>query len=352
MPKKLIATKPCVAELIDFDYPKISDNEVLVEVTHATPKHGTDLTDFRGHSPWETEQFNATTRLFEKRSLGDSGVRFGEWNLGNMIVGRVIQKGSKVSDFAIGDRICTYAGIAEYVAIKAVNNYRLRRMNDQDRWQNAVCYDPMQYALGGVRDANVRPGDEVMVFGLGAIGLLAVSICKSIGAKVIAVDPLENRRKVATELGAIMTLDPTKVDIGGYVKSHSHYGGCDAVIETSGSPYALQQALRGLAYGGTIAYVAFAKEFQGGLNFGREAHFNNPHIVFSRAANDPNRDHPRWDRKRIEEVSWDMLMNGQIDCRKIISPIVNFQQCADAYMKYVDQEPQLSIKLGIVVKEE
>lgn len=351
MPKKLIATKPRVAELIDFDLPLMLEDEVLVEVTHATPKHGTDLTDFRGHSPWETEQFNASTRLFEKRPDGDSGVRFGEWNLGNMIVGNVIRKGSKVLDYAIGERVCTYAGISEFVTVKAVNNYRLRHMKDTDSWQNAVCYDPMQYALGGVRDANVRPGDEVMIFGLGAIGLLAVGICHSIGAKVIAVDPLENRRKVALELGANETLDPTQVDIGLYVKSHSIYGGCDAVIETSGSPYALQQALRGLAYGGTIAYVAFAKEIQGGLNFGREAHFNNPNIVFSRAANDPNRDHPRWDRKRIEEVSWKMLMDGQIDCSKIISPVVDFNHSADAYMKYVDQEPHISIKLGIVVKE-
>jgi threonine dehydrogenase-like Zn-dependent dehydrogenase len=210
----------------------------------------------------------------------------------------------------------------------------------------------MQYALGGVRDAHVRPGDEVMVFGLGAIGLLAVALSHRIGAKVIAVDPLQNRREVATQLGASLVLDPTSVDIGQYVKSVSSYGGCDAIIETSGSPYALQQALRGLAYGGTIAYVAFAKEFKGGLNFGREAHFNNPKIIFSRAANEPNYDYPRWDRKRIEEVSWSMLMSNAIDCKHILSPVISFNDSAEGYMKYVDQEPHLSIKLGIIIKED
>lgn len=53
------------------------------------------------------------------------------------------------------------------------------------------------------------------------------------------------------------------------------------IIETSGYADALQSALRGLAYGGTISYVAFAKPFAEGFNLGREAHFNNAKIVFS-----------------------------------------------------------------------
>lgn len=352
MPKRLIAVAPRVAELLFYEKPTISSDEVLIEVNYATPKHGTDLTDFRGGSPWETEVYNGQTHLFEKRPEGQSGVPFGTWNLGNMVVGHIIEVGNQVKDYHVGDRVCTYGGIAEYVVAKGVNNHRLRKMKATDSWENAVCYDPMQYALGGIRDAHVRPGDEVMVFGLGAIGLLAVAIAHQIGATVIAVDPLENRRGIALHLGARVVLDPTKDDVGHYVKTHSNYGGCDAIIETSGSPYALQQALRGLAYGGTIAYVAFAKEFKGGLNFGKEAHFNNPKIVFSRAANEPNYDYPRWDRKRIEEVSWSMLMSHTIDCKQIITPVISMDHAADGYMRYVDQEPNLSIKLGIVVKED
>ena len=54
---------------------------------------------------------------------------------------------------------------------------------------------------------------------------------------------------------------------------------------TSGYADALQSALRGgLAYGGTISCVAFAKPFAEGFNLEREAHFNNAKIVFSRRA--------------------------------------------------------------------
>jgi beta-phosphoglucomutase len=69
-----------------------------------------------------------------------------------------------------------------------------------------------------------------------------------------------------------------------------------------------------LAYNGTIAYVAFAKPFPAGLWLGQEAHFNYGKIIFSRACSEPNPEYPRWDRHRIEDVVWELLMNGYLDC--------------------------------------
>lgn len=119
------------------------------------------------------------------------------------------------------------------------------------------------------------------------------------------------------------------------------------IIETSGFADALQSALRGLAYGGTISYVAFAKPFSAGFNLGREAHFNNAKIVFSRACSEPNPDYLRWSRKRIEETCWELLMNGYLNCEDLIDPVVTFTSSAESYMKYVDQHPELSIKMGV-----
>ena len=104
------------------------------------------------------------------------------------------------------------------------------------------------------------------------------------------------------------------------------------IIETSGYADALQSALRGLAYGGTISYVAFAKPFAEGFNLGREAHFNNAKIVFSRACSEPNPDYPRWSRKRIEDL---------------IDPVVTFAKSPESYIQYVYQHPEQSIKMGV-----
>jgi threonine dehydrogenase-like Zn-dependent dehydrogenase len=147
--------------------------------------------------------------------------------------------------------------------------------------------------------------------------------------------------------GADIALDPTNTDIGLELKKLTSKLGVDAVIESSGQPTALQGALKGLAYGGTISYIAFAKEFTYGLNFGREAHFNNAKIVFSRAGSEPNPDYPRWDRKRIEETCWEMLTNGHLNCEELVYPVVSFESSAEGYMRYVDKEPDLSIKMGV-----
>lgn len=66
-----------------------------------------------------------------------------------------------------------------------MNNYKLRKMPEGSSWKNAVCYDPAQFAMSGVRDANVRVGDFVVVVGLGAIGQIAVQLAKKAGASVV-----------------------------------------------------------------------------------------------------------------------------------------------------------------------
>lgn len=351
--KKLVAVKPRVAELLDYEDSSIKPNEVKIEVQFASPKHGTEVIDFRGMTPFMDENFSEDWRMFMPREEGTAkGIVFGEFQLGNMVVGQIIEVGSEVTGYQVGETVCTYGPIRETVIVNAVENHRLRKMPEGSKWQNAVCYDPAQFAMSGVRDANVRAGDYVVVVGLGAIGQLAIQLAKKAGASiVVGIDPLNQRRDIALRNGADICLDPTACDVGFEVKKLTNKIGADSIIETSGNAAALQAALKGIAYGGTISYVAFGKAFPEGLNFGREAHFNNAKIVFSRAASEPNPDYPRWNRKRIEETCWELLMNGYLNCEDIIEPIVPFEKCAEAYMEYVDQHPELSIKMGIEYKK-
>jgi threonine dehydrogenase-like Zn-dependent dehydrogenase len=148
-------------------------------------------------------------------------------------------------------------------------------------------------------------------------------------------------------VGADSDFDPLTEDVGLELKRATNRAGVDAAIETSGNEQALQQALRGLGYGGTIAFVGWARAFSGTLNLGREAHFNNANLVFSRASSEPSRDHPRWDRRRIATSCWHMLASGEIDCQRIVDPVVSFAEAPGAYEEYVDRNPHESIKLGI-----
>lgn len=350
MPRQLIAAAPGKAAIVEYEDRPIKPNEVRIHVEYASPKHGSELASFRGESPHIADYFDEEWHMFLPRAQSDAAKDggFGRWNLGNQYVGRILEAGTAVSEYQVGERVCGYGGAREFHIANAVNNYYLKKMPDGMSWKSALCFDPAQFALGGIRDSHLRVGDRVAISGLGAIGQLAAQYARLAGASYVAViDPIEKRRKVALEAGADAGFDPLAQDVGLELKKATAKMGVDVVIETSATQSALQQALRGLAYGGTIAFVGWARAFKGGLDLGREAHFNNARIVFSRACSEPNPDHPRWSWRRIEDTCWEQLEKGQLDCEQIIDPVVAFEEAAHAYEQCVDQHPEQSIKLGI-----
>ena len=351
MPRKLVAVAPRKAALVDYEVPTTGRNQVKVRVEYASPKHGTEVSLFRGDDPFVADLFDEDWRLFLQREPGRQETENGEDPaLGNQWVGVIVEKGDDVGRFRVGDRVCGYGSIREIQVLDAVDDPYLLKVPDIMPWKNALCFDPAQFALGGIRDGHVRLGDRVAVFGLGAIGAIAAQMAKVAGAAYVAViDPIEKRRHAAVDAGADAAFDPLRDDVGLELKRATGRAGVDAAIETSGNEQALQEALRGLAYGGTIAFVGWARAFSGTLDLGREAHFNNASLVFSRASSEPSRDHPRWDRRRIAMSCWSLLATGAIDCERIIDPVVHFDEAPYAYEEYVDRNPQQSVKLGFTL---
>lgn len=321
MPKELIAIdvrKPILREYEDGPVP---EGHVRVKVEFGSPKRGTELTLYRG----------------------GRRVKF-PMGLGNMCVGKIVEIGKGVENFSLGDRVAGYGHLRETHTWHANNVYR---MSERMTWKEAVCFDPAQFALSGIRDGQLRLGDRTAVFGLGAIGQMAVQMAKSAGAEFVAVvDPIAIRREVALKIGADIALDPTTQDIGSELKKATNGKGIDVAIETSGSYEALHQAISGLAWGGNVAFVGWSKECKGGLDFGQDAHFIIPNIIFARACSDPNRDHPRWNFERICEICWKWLSEGRYQCEDIVHPVVHFSESVKAY-EDMDYHPENSIKLGV-----
>src|SRR5205814_8401344 len=128
----------------------------------------------------------------------------------------VAEIGPGVEGVAVGERVAGYGPLRETQrwAWGTMGAYPgVRKVPPGMSAPAAVCLDPATVALGGVRDGQVRVGDRVAVFGLGAIGLIAVQIARLAGASfVAAVDPIENRRAVASHTGADVVIDPTAMD--------------------------------------------------------------------------------------------------------------------------------------------
>ncbi len=313
--------------------------EVRVRSHFGAVKHGTEMALYKGYAD-PRGRFNSEYKLFD---AAQTGVNY-PVALGNICVGDVIETGAAVKDFRVGDRVFHYGSLRqEHIwPVKDV-----RHLPDGVPWQAAVCLDPADFALGAVRDGNVRIGDAVAVFGMGAIGLLALQFAKLAGAyPVIAVEPIAIRQDAARACGADLVLDPTHCDAGLEIKRATAKRGADVCIEYSGHHLALQAALRAVAYGGAVVAGAFPGAYPAGLDFGAEAHMNRPKIIFSRACSEPNPDYPNWDEARLFDVAWRLLASGALITEPIVHPVVDFADLLTEYPK-IATHPQESIKLGV-----
>ncbi len=339
MPRELVALAKEQAALCDYESPPVQPDQIRVRTHFAAAKHGTEMALFRGYAS-PRGRYDPDYQLFRAE---ETGVRY-PLKLGNACVGEVIEVGAAVQQFQPGDLVFRYAPFREEHVWTAAG---VRPMPPDMPWQAAVCLDPADFALGALRDGHIRIGDAVAVFGLGAIGLIALQLAKLAGAyPVIAVDPLKNRRAAADACGADIVIDPVQQDAGLAIKQATNKRGADVCIEYSGHHSALQMALRGVAYLGTVVAGAWPGAYPAGLDFGAEAHMNRPKIIFSRACSEPNPDHPAWDEPRLLDVCWRLLREGQINCEPIVQPIVNFDDLLVEYPKIVTH-PNENIKLGV-----
>lgn len=339
MPRELVTPGANQVAFREYENGPLAAGQVRVRSHFGAAKHGTEMQAYKGYG-LARGAYDRDYHLFRKEQPAfQYPVR-----LGNICVGEVVEVGPGVTQVKLGDTVFRYGALREeHVWPEA----EVRALPAGVPWQAAVCLDPADFALGAVRDGHVRIGDAVAVFGMGAIGLIVIQFAKLAGAyPIIAVDPLENRRQMALQCGADIALDPTACDAGLEIKEHTQKRGADVCIDYSGSVHAMQAALRGVAYLGTVVAGAAPGSWPAGLDLGAEAHLNRPTIVFSRACSEPNPDYPNWDEERIFDIVWRLLASGAIQSVPLVQPIVDFDDLLEEYPKIAAQ-PDANIKLGV-----
>jgi threonine dehydrogenase-like Zn-dependent dehydrogenase len=205
--------------------------------------------------------------------------------------------------------------------------------------------DPAIFALQSVHDARIKVGDRVAVFGMGAIGLLAVQIARMNGAeRVIAIDPVESRRAMALSLGADAAIDPRSSDPAKAIKDMTGRKGADVAIEISGSVAALQQAIRCVQREGVVVAASYYKD-TGPLELGAEWHHNRVTLLSSMAVwGCTHRCHPLWDLKRIESTAIRLIETGALRTAGLVTHRFRYEDAPAAY-ELLDKRPADAIKV-------
>ena len=108
-------------------------------------------------------------------------------------------------------------------------------------------------AYKGLKETETKPGDTVVISGVGGVGHLAVQYGKAMGLHIIAIDIWEDKLRLAEELGADMTFNTLEEDAVNNIRHQ--IGGADGVLVTADCRSAVHQAIGMLRRGGTMTIV-------------------------------------------------------------------------------------------------
>jgi len=124
--------------------------------------------------------------------------------------------------------------------------------------EGSIVADALTTPYHAVKNrAEVRPGDNVVVYGCGGVGLNVIQFANLAGGNIIAVDISDEKLAWARELGARVTLNPRQEEVVRAVRKLTG-GGADIAIEAIGNPATMREAFSTLHPGGRLVVVGYS----------------------------------------------------------------------------------------------
>lgn len=244
----------------DLPIPEVGPRDILVKV-RTTAICGTDLHIL----PWSEY---AQARIKPPMIFGHE------------FAGDVVKTGSQVAEIKVGDRVAgethipcnhcdqcisdnrhicenmkiigvhTDGSFAQYIAFTADCAFKLP---DDIDYTVGSLLEPMGVAMHGIDVARVE-GKNVVVYGCGPIGLMAVGIAKALkAAKVTALDIFAKKLDAAVKMGADRVVNSREADAISAIRETREP--VDVVLDYTGSPQAIREGMEVVKKGGRIVLV-------------------------------------------------------------------------------------------------
>jgi threonine 3-dehydrogenase len=255
------------AELVEVPIPEPGEGEVLVRV-HAASICGTDLHIYEWNE-WAEHRIPQIPMTFGHEVAGTVeavGPEVHHIRLGAFVAAEThIACGVCATCRTGRAHICqdlrilgvdTDGAFAEYVVIPAENAWIVGEGIDPDVASIMEPFGNAVHAAFGTEGGEDLLTNPVAVIGCGPIGLFAVGIARALGAwKVFAIEPNDERRTLASKMGADLLVDPKTEDPVDVVLRETAGAGAEVVLEMSGNAEAIDQGTRLLARGGRMSLL-------------------------------------------------------------------------------------------------
>ena len=268
--KAAVFIEPGRIELVDKPIPPVGANDALVRIT-TTTICGTDVHILKGEYPVASGLTvgHEPVGVIEKLGANVQGYQEGQ----RVIAGAICPSFTSYAcqdGYPAQDGGCQCHGYkpmggwrfgnsidgtqAEYVLVPDAQANLAPVPDGLSDEQVLMCPDIMSTGFAGAEAANIKIGDVVAVFAQRPIGLCATAGAKLRGAStIIAIDGVDERLRIARQLGADVTLNFREVDVVDEIFKLTGGRGVDASIEALGLQSTFEQALRVLKPGGTLS---------------------------------------------------------------------------------------------------
>lgn len=335
--------------LEEVEIPKINDNQVLVKLK-AAGICGSDVECFLGHSK-------------EGRYDIAPYVPGHEW------CGEVVEIGKNVITLKVGDNVtgdCAIAcnrcqnckenintsycldwresgfmpgapgGMGEYLVGEEQFTHKIP---DGMSAEEGALVEPCSIAYYSIlgRDGYVSRTDDVVIFGAGPIGLFAATICKSAGAQVMVVDPVEFRRDIAKKVIGTDAIDPFNQDVKEEVLKRTNGQGATFVVECTGKDMPVGQTLEVTRAHAKVRYI--------GHSIGRKVPMEIGLAIWKGLNLQGSAGSPFFFPKTIKFMS---RVKEQIDYSKFITHHYPLEKIDEAFQTAIDHKDQ-AIKIMLTM---
>lgn len=318
--------KPLVLD--DIEIPKLQPGQVLVEIQYSGVCH-TQVLECRGHRG--EDKFlphclgHEGSGIVREIGAGVTKVKPDDQAILSWIKG----SGANVmgTQYSWAGRKVNSGAITTFSRYSVISENRLTPLpNRIDMKEAALLGCAVPTGVGSVwNTAEARPGQSIVIFGTGGVGLSAIAGMVIAGcAPILAVDLNPNRLELAKKVGATHLINPAQGDVVQQIMKVCP-GGVDIAIEATGRPAVMQQALACVrSQGGVAVVIGNAREGETltidpkQLNQGKQLRGT------WGGDNVPDRDYPRYCK---------LIEAGRLDLRAILSepyPLERINEALDA----------------------
>ena len=273
--------------------------------------------------------------------------------MGYSNVGIVVEKGTGVNAFKVGDRVVSNGPHADIVLVPKNLCAKIpETVSDEDAAFTVLG----AIGLQGIRLANPTLGENFVVTGLGLIGLISAQILKANGCRVLGVDLDPGKIAMAESLNIQAINLSSGEDLLRSASAFSNDSGVDGVIITAStqSDEPVRQAAKICRKRGRIVLVGVT-----GLNLDRSLFYEKELSFQVSCSYGPGRydpeyeergaDYPygfvRWTEQRNFEAALELLATRKLAVQPLISHRFKFEEAVSAYELLAGPEPSLGIVL-------